>query len=250
MQPYFFPYVGYFQAIAAVDRYVLYSNLNYIVDGWIHRNRILGAGGEVFYILVDVVKKSSYKRIREIKLDNSRGWRRKVLKSISMNYAKRPFFRAVYPVVESVIDSNAQYLHELNELGIRAICRFLDLATEIVDDDDRFPALEEKLAKVDSDDYSGFPYLGGRRPTRKVLRVIDVCRCEGAGTFVNAMGGQELYDKSEFASYGIELRFVRTGNVVYKQGSGSFVPNLSIIDVLMNCGRDGTRALLDEYELT
>ncbi len=249
MQPYFFPYIGYFQAINAVDKYILYSKLNYITEGWINRNRILKVNGEAFFIIVNVVDKSSYKKICEIKLDCNKKWRKKILHSIYFNYKISPFFEEIYALVEQIVNYDTEYLYKINEIGIVTICNFLEIDTEIVCDNEKYSDIEEKLLKVDLNDYSGFPFLEGRKPIKKVLRVIEICRREGANIFINAIGGQALYNKSEFASYNIELKFISTENFSYPQNSSYFVPNLSIIDLLMNCGRDKTKLLLDKYDL-
>lgn len=249
MQPYFFPYIGYFQTINAVDKYILYSNVNYIRAGWIHRNRILEVNNGPVYIIANVVHRSSFKKIYEMKLDCSNKWRKKILCLIYMNYKRSPFFEEIYPIVEQIINYDTQYLHTLNEIGIRTLCKYLNIDTQIVCDNEKYSDLEEKLLKLDSNDFSDFPYLEGRKPTKKVLRVIDICRRVGAKTFKNAIGGQALYNKCEFASYNIELKFISAGNFSYPQKASKFYPNLSIIDVLMNCGRDKTQMLLNQYTL-
>ena len=250
MQPYFFPYIGYFQLINSVDKYLLYNKLNYIKEGWIHRNRILKVNGEPFYITANVAKKSSFKKICDIKLDYKKNWQKQLLHSIYYNYKKSPFFEEIYFLVEQIINYDTEYLYKMNEVCIINICHFLGIDTEILCYNELYSDLEKKLLKVDSQDYSDFPFLEGRTPIKKVLRVIEICRRETANVFINAIGGQLLYDKSDFASYGIELKFVNTKTFSYPQNSSTFVPNLSIIDVLMNCGRDKTRLLLGMYYLT
>jgi hypothetical protein len=109
----------------------------------------------------------------------------------------------------------------------------------------------EKLLVNVEEDYSNMPYLLRTKPIRKVARVIEMCRREGSRDFYNAIGGQELYSKEEFQQYDIHLNFVKTNNIEYRQDSkkGEFVPNLSIIDVLMNNGKSGTQELLQEYTI-
>lgn len=249
MQPYFFPYIGYFQTIDAVDKYILYSKLNYITEGWIHRNRILKVNEKPFYIYVNIKQKSSFKKICDIKFDNNKKWRKRILNSVYMNYKKRPYFQEIYPLVEYIINYDTEYLYKLNEFGIIEVSNYLSINTEIVNGNETYVNLEEKLLKVDLNDYSEFSFLEGRKPIKKVLRVIEICRHEGAGVFVNAIGGRALYDKCEFDSYGIDLKFVRTGDFTYPQNSSEYFPNLSIIDVLMNCGQEKTRMLLNKYNL-
>ena len=249
MQPYFLPYIGYFQAISAVDKYILYSNLNYIKDGWIHKNRILNINGTAFPITVLVANKSSFMKICDINLVSNKPWRKKILHSIYYNYKFSAFFDEIYTLVERVINYDTENLSTLNERCVVTVCQFLDISTEIVHDNSIYADIEEKLLKVDLNDYSEFPYLADRKPIKKVLRVIEICRRENAKIFINAIGGQALYNKNEFASYNINLNFIRTRDFIYPQKSNKFVPNLSIIDVLMNWGKEKTKSLLHEYDL-
>jgi hypothetical protein len=250
MQPYFFPYIGYYQGISAVDKYMLYDNLAYIKYGWVNRNRVLVIHGHPVNVTVPVQKKSSYSRISEIELVDSDTWRKKILRTLVMNYRSSPFFDDVYPVIEAVICSEVKRLTELNARSIIDLCKYLGIDTEITTDTSKYFELEEKLADDSESITERFPQLDLRTPEKKVIRVIEICRAEGANVFINAIGGQGLYGKDEFARHGIELFFLRTEEHSYPQASEVFHPNLSIIDVLMNCGKDGTKELLDKYSLT
>ena len=249
MQPYFFPYLGYYQGIAAVDKYMLYDNLAYIKEGWMNKNRLLTIPGKPAYIIVHVKDKSSHKRINEIELADSKPWPRKMLNTILLNYKKAPFFDEVYPVVERVITSKVKLLTELNARSIIDVSRYLNITTEITTDTSKYSHLEETLVNSALAISQRFPSIKLCNPEKKVIRVIEICRAEGAEVFVNAIGGQALYDKEEFTRHGIELLFLQTQDHFYPQSTDAFHPNLSIIDVLMNCGRDGTRELLQKYTL-
>lgn len=250
MQPYFFPYIGYFQAISAVDKYILYSNLNFIKEAWMNRNRILQRNGEIQQICVPLHHKSSFSSINDIHIDNTKPWKKKMLLSISSCYKKAPFYEEIMPMIEGIISADVNLLKDLNACSIKQIASFLEINTEIDCDCNRFIEMENKLENIEND-YSIIPYLEKTRPVKKVARVIEMCRMEDSCTFYNAIGGTALYSKEEFASYGIELKFVQTNSIEYKQCSKSqeFCPNLSIIDVLMNNGKEGTKQLLKEYVL-
>jgi hypothetical protein len=249
MQPYFFPYIGYYQAIAAVDKYILYDRLAYIEGGWVHRNRCLIVHGAPTYFAVLTQRKSPFKKINEIELESGSLWRRKMLKFLWHNYRRAPFFDAVYPLIEQIILSDTRYLTEINTRSIIEVARFLGVTTEITTETSRFADLESKLTFPDEHLKDQFPHLKVPTPERMVIRVLEMCRIEGSKTYVNAIGGQTLYIKDEFARYGIDLQFIKCGDIRYQQTTDVFHPNLSIIDVLMNCGRDQTRALLNEYTL-
>lgn len=244
------PYIGYFQAISAVDKYMLYSNLNYIKEGWMNRNRLLMRDGNAVLVTVPLKGQSSNSMIYDVEIDNSRPWKGKLLKTVQMCYGRKPYYGEVAALLEEMLSADYRLLKDLNVGTIIAIAKYLDITTEIDYANDRFLDMEQVLTNIE-DDYSALPYLMKTKPIRKVARVIEMCRREGCDDFYNAIGGQELYSKEEFEQYGIRLNFVKTNDIEYRQDSrsGGFVPNLSIIDVLMNVGKEGTKQLLKEYTL-
>lgn len=248
MQPYFMPYIGYFQAIKAVDKYILYSNLNFIKEAWMNRNRVRQKDGRVCYVLVPLQHKSSNTLIYDILIDNSKHWRKDILNTLFFSYKKSEHFEEIYTLLESMLSVEVASLTELNTLTIKGISDYLEIPTVIESDFTRYFELEEELKSIGID-YSSYPYMERTRPIKKVARVLEICRREGADIFVNAIGGQALYSKKEFAEYGISLYFVQTNSISYPQYGHEFDPNLSIIDVLMHNGKEGTKRLLDEYAL-
>ena len=250
MQPYFMPYIGYFQAIAAVDKYILYSNLNFIKEAWMNRNRLLMRDGSIVLTTIPLRSKSSYTLIRDGEIDNSKPWKQKFLRTVQMCYSRKPYYQEVYSLLCDMLEPQYHLLCDLNAATITAIARYLDIPTIIESDNSRFLPMEDLLQNIEQD-YSPLPYLEKTRPIRKVARVIEMCRQEGCTQFYNAIGGQQLYSKEEFAQYGIQLHFVHTNSIQYRQDTklGTFVPNLSIIDVLMNNGKVGTQDILTQFTL-
>lgn len=237
MQPYFFPYIGYFQLIHAVDKIIFYDHLHYIKHGWINRNRILELHKADLYITVPLKKCSSNKLIKEIEIDNTGGWQKKMCIMIRYNYARSPFFNRLYPVIEDLICRPCRTIAELNFRTIQGIVSLLDLPAAIVYGSDDYIRVEEELKACPSPS------------VRKVQRIFSIAKQERADVFVNAIGGQALYDKALFHDNGIELYFLQTYSFSYPQPSPVFYPNLSILDVLFNCGIQRTQALLSLYTL-
>ena len=250
MQPYFFPYIGYFQAIHAVDKYILYENIDYIKEGWVHRNRILVKYREPKYISVNIETKSSNTKISEIKLCNNEIWKKKILHTIKYNYSGSAFFKEIYPLVEKIINQDADYIHIFNSNCIMTICSYLDISTKIQYSNQHYlemeKTLDEEYDKEEKDRLISTPY---RNLEKKTARMLTICEKEGADVFINAIGGQNIYKKEVVKDYGIDLFFIKTQEISYPQFSHSFVPNLSIIDVLMHCGKEGTIDLLHKYTL-
>lgn len=249
MQPYFFPYIGYFQCIQAVDKYILYDNVDYIRKGWMHRNRILIKYHLPMYINVPIIEKSSHKKIYEIQIDPSSVWKKKLLKLLVMNYKGSNYFNEVFPVIENLIKTEETTLFKYNSEIIKGISLFLDIQTEIVSENSNYLPLEEALNGIEDNNYSEFPELLVTKPLKKTARILKICSAEGAAMYINAIGGEELYSKEEFKAYGVELSFLKTRLFSYTQFSKSFHPHLSVIDVLMHNGKEGTKQLLTQYDL-
>jgi len=250
MQPYFLPYIGYFQLINEVDKYILYSNLTFIKDGWMNRNQILLKNGGVSKISVPLVRKSSNSLINEIRIDNSQAWKRKMINTFFLNYKGSEYFDEFFPFLENLLNEKFEYLSELNSHLIVNISEFIGIETKIeCNNFEKYIEQEEKLLNVEEDDYSHFQYLKKTRPNTKVARVLEMSKNENASVFVNAIGGQQLYSKKEFLNYGIDLYFIKTLDFEYKQFSQPFTSNLSIVDVLMHNGKNETLNLIKKYQL-
>jgi hypothetical protein len=227
MQPYFFPYIGYWQLIHAADRFVIYDDVNYIKGGWVNRNRIL-INGTPSYITVPLDKPSPYKQICETTLQSSPAWQNKLVKMVEMTYRKAPGFTTVFPVIERLIRHKAGNLSEYLAHQLQVLSTFMGICTEFV---------------LTSRCYEN-KHLSGQ------ARIIDICEREGATTYINPQGGQTLYDTDSFRNAGIELHYIVMRPVPYKQRVDGFVPNLSIIDALMEIGPAGVRHHLDAFDLT
>jgi len=226
MQPYFFPYIGYWQLMNAVDEYVVYDDVNFIKGGWINRNRILSEG-KPLYINVQLSKASPNKKINEIEIFDDPRLCKKLFMSLERCYKKAPYYNDVSPLLESIFAKMNGNLAQFLFASISDVCKYLDITTKLV--------LSSELDKDTS--------------LAAEAKVIDICKCLSADTYYNAIGGQELYSREHFASNGLELKFVKTGDIVYPQYDNDFVPGLSIIDVMMFNSKDRIKELLNQFEL-
>jgi hypothetical protein len=223
MQPYLFPYVGYFQLINSVETFVVYDDVNFISQGWINRNNIL-VEGRKHRITLQVRGASSFKLINELSVGGNK-W--KMLKTIAQSYAKAPFFNQTFPVVEEVLTCGEENLARFIHNSICKISEYLDMSGKFT--------LSSGIEKDNS--------LKGQH------KILEICRLLGADTYINAIGGKALYSVEEFRKNGIDLYFLRTREVRYRQFGAEFVPNLSIIDVLMFNSKEKIKSLLSEYDL-
>jgi hypothetical protein len=224
MQPYFFPYIGYFQLIKAVDSFVVYDDVNYIKKSWINRNRIL-VKDQPYTITLSLSKASQNKLIHEIYISD---YSSKILKTIHQSYCKAPQFLNVYPLIENIFSQNERLLSHFLIYSLRQICDYLDIRVKW---------------HISSD-------LKKDKALRGQEKILAICEELRACCYINAPGGRSLYDESAFLDRGMNLSFIQPKSSPYKQFGTEFIPNLSIIDVMMFNDRQSCAALLEAYELT
>lgn len=226
MQPYFFPYLGYWQLLKAVDRYVIYDDVNYIKNGWINRNNIL-LNGQKHLITLPLDGASPFLPINQIKITSNVMLKEKLLKTIEQAYKKAPFFDKVFPIVREVITEESCLISKALEKQFRLVCKYLEINTELI-----------VSSTIDKDN-----------ELKAQDKVIHICKILGGSEYLNAIGGQELYSHDDFAAHGINLHFVKTNFTEYKQFKNEFTSGLSIIDVMMFNSPEQIREMLDKYEL-
>jgi WbqC-like protein len=229
MQPYLFPYIGYFQLMHAVDRFVIADDLAFIKQGWINRNRIL-VNGTASYFTVPVKRHPADALISDVDIDEGQGdrrWPATLLRTVANFYRRAPSFDAVFPMVERVIGGPFTKIADMARASLREVRGYLGIGAEIVDSSARY----------------GNAHLKGQN------RVIDTCRIERATDYVNAIGGMTMYSREAFLANGIRLHFVCSDPIEYPQFRAPFVPSLSVIDLLMFNTPEQARELLTRYRL-
>lgn len=226
MQPYFFPYIGYFQLINSVDKFVILDDVNYINRGWINRNRIL-INGEPRLISMPLKDASQNKMINEIEIANDQKWKEKLLRTLQLHYKKALFFSDVFRLVEKIILNKEQNLSAFIFASIIAINKYLAIKTVI----------ESSSAK----------YI--TKHLKAEQKILNICFQGNATTYINPIGGTDLYLKQQFKDHNIELLFLKTKEVTYNQNCKIFIPWLSIIDVMMFNSRSDIKIMLNNYGL-
>lgn len=224
MQPYFMPYIGYFQLMKAVDKYVVYDDVNYIKGGWVNRNHIL-INGEKKMFTVTLRKASPNKFFNEIVIGDDF---KKLMKTLRLNYSRTINFDQTMVLMERIISFPNKQLAVFIANSFREILSYLSVETEIL--------MSSEIPKDNS--------LRGKD------KIIQICEILGADTYYNAVGGKNLYDQEEFREHGITLNFVDSLPQVYSQlHTREFVSGLSMVDVLMNNTKDEVNRLLDSFQL-
>lgn len=226
MQPYFLPYIGYFQLIASVDQFIVYDNIKYTKKGWINRNRMLQNGKDVTFSLP--LKKDSDSLDVCQRTLSAEFNREKLLNQFKGAYQQAPYFTQTFPLIEDIVkhdDANLfAYLHH----SIVKICAHLGIDTRIKKSSDI--AINHNLKSQD--------------------KVLALCEAVGASTYVNAIGGVALYSKEFFHGKKIGLKFLQSKPFEYTQYGNNFIPWLSIIDVLMFNSIEKTHAtIVNNFDL-
>jgi len=224
MQPYFFPYIGYWQLINAVDKFIIYDDVTYIQRGWINRNNILISGEKKLYTM-KLCKASQNQLISDVSIHDDFV---KFQKMLLCSYSRAPYYGTVIEIINSVINKQNSNLASFLKESISVICSYLGVTTEIISSS----ALEKD------------------NTLKGTEKIMQICKIMEATDYINAIGGTELYDKSEFKDKGINLTFLKAHFQSYTQFKNDFIPGLSIIDVMMFNDIGTIREMLEDYELT
>lgn len=227
MQPYFFPYIGYFQYITACDRFVLYDDVQFIMRGWINRNYILYQGRR-HLITVPLAKASPNKLISETMIAPEPKWAGKTLRTLEQAYRYAPYFPETFKLIQTVIEKPCNRISDLAGTSIIAVADSLGIDVSIVPSSKKY-----SNAQLD-----------------RAERIIDICWQENASRCIVPVGGSHMYDRNHFRRAGIILDYISPVIKPYRQfQEDSFEPSLSIIDVLMFNGFEETASMAKEHEL-
>lgn len=222
-QPYLFPYIGYWQLMNLADSFVISDSMQYIKKGYINRNYIL-LNGERHRFTMEVMGVHGTSLINEVGVGKNA---RKIESTIKHAYKNAPYFNDVFPIIHDLLHFQEKNLARYLGNSMQGIANYLGMKTKFVYLSD----------------------LQGDTELKAQNRTIDICKRMKADKYVNAIGGQSLYDKDSFKKEGMELSFLEVSDVKYKQFYNEFVPHLSIIDVLMFNSKVQTKQLLEQYTL-
>ncbi|WP_418103778.1 WbqC family protein [Vibrio harveyi] len=222
MQPYLFPYLGYYQLVYRSDVFVFYDDVNFPKRGYVNRNSIL-MNGNVTRFTVPLIKASQNKLINEI---SCQGDLSKVIATIRQAYSKAPYFNDVMPIIESVLSSSLS-ISEMAASSTVEVFKYLNV--------------ERVFVHSSSLEYN--------RDSNAQDKLISICKLYEVSEYINSIGGYELYSKDSFLDEGISLQFLKKKPISYKQGGDEFIDNLSIIDLLMYCSKSEIKKFLNDVEI-
>ncbi len=223
MQPYFMPYIGYWQLIGAVDKYVIFDDVNYIKKGWINRNNILVNGNKKLFT-ISLHNASQNKLINEIAIADDF---EKFDKTIDITYHKAPYYKEIRELLDLVLSYPKNNLAKFIGNSIQVVSNYLALNTEFIYSSD---IIKNENLKAQE-------------------KIIDICKILHANTYINAIGGIELYNYEAFKQHGITLNFLKPSISKYKQFKNNFVEGLSMIDILMFNSKENINIQLQNFDL-
>ena len=227
MQPYFFPYLGYFDLIHRVDRWIVFDTAQYIRHGWVNRNRILHPSEGWQYVIVPLVKHRREAAIKDVEVKDPSEWRARVFGQIMHYNRHAPFFRQTYQLVEECLAADERSLARLNTRILARVCAYLGIAF----DHAAFSEMALPIGQVEG-------------PGDWALRI---CEAAKADEYLNPPGGEELFDPAKFAAAGIRLRIQEPVEFSYECPGYKFESNLSVIDVLMWNSAEKVKTYLDSH---
>ena len=227
MQPYFFPYLGYYQLIKSVDEFVVFDNAQYVRRSWMNRNRILNEHKESSYMTVPISKAPRETKIKDIVINNHVNWQEKIFRKLYI-YKNAPYYPQVVEFLNDCLIHRNTNLSELNTILLKKTCRLLNIKTDITILSKKLPAIES----ANMADEWGI----------KVAKALNAC------TYINAIGGMDIYCEQKYQDNGLVLKFIKPNLTPYNQFDRNFVPGLSIIDVMMFNSVEEIQKMLADYE--
>lgn len=223
-QPYFLPYIGFWQLVNAADLFLIGDNYNFIKRGWIQRNRIL-INGKPFFFGLEVKHITSFRKINETEFIDFDVAQK--LNTVYRAYRKAPQFDAGYNLVKTILDNPERNVAEFLFQSIKDVCRFLGIDTKFIRSSE----------------------IPGNDSYKREYRIYDFCHRLGGDTYLNAVGGQDLYHFDDFEKHGITLKFIHPNIRPYKQFYNEFVPGLSILDVIMFNSLEMIKEMLNDFSV-
>ncbi len=229
MQPYFFPYLGYFSLIRNSDKWIFFDTPQYIRHGWVNRNRVLKPVEGWQYITVPLKKHERDATIKDIITNDIEDWKLKIIRQLEHYKKFAPFYTQTIQLIEKCFSTSTTSLSEVNIASTQEICRYLDIECN----SEVFSKMNLSIDTVSAPDEWA----------------LNICKAIGATQYINPPGGLDFFDKNKYTSQNIDIKFLEVNTALYQQGKREFISNLSIIDVIMFNDITKIHSYLDDYKL-
>lgn len=224
LQPGYLPWLGFFEQLYRSDVFVIYDDVQYDKNGWRNRNRVKTANGIQWLTVPVLLKYNDHPQICEVRIDNNTKWRKKHLETIRQSYARTPFFKQYFELFESTFTRDWEYLIDLDIHLIKMLAQALGIPEKLM--------IRSSTLDIEGD---------------RVDRLIKLCNHFGADTFYEGASGINYIDPTEFQQNGIMVQFQEYHHPEYAQLYGDFVPYLSVLDLLFNCGYNSLDILIRKH---
>jgi hypothetical protein len=225
MQPYFYPYIGYFQMIYAVNKFIFYDDVQFIERGWINRNYLLSKEGRQLFT-IPLKQYSLGDSINIIEVAGNSNWKDSLLKTIYLTYKRAPNFEIIYNIIDSTLKIETSIISDYCIASIISVYNYLKINREFISSSE----------------------INYNRTASKTEKIISILESEKASELILPPGSIDLYSKEQF---NVPAYFIiPSDDISYKQFSKTrFEKNLSIIDILMFCDLEIIFKLLNFYSL-
>tara|TARA_R110000787_G_scaffold136193_1_gene248660 strand:- start:2503 stop:3213 length:711 start_codon:yes stop_codon:yes gene_type:complete len=228
MQPYFFPYLGYFSLIQNCDEFILFDTPQFIRHGWIERNKILKPNGEPLYIKVPLLKHSRETAINDLKIRNTENWKEKILAQLIPYKKKAKNYFNVINLINEIFEFETDSIVSLNNIALQKTCSYLEISTPIK----IWSKMNIEIGKVNAPDEWA----------------LHICKAMNATSYYNPEGGIDFFDKNKYLQANIDLKFLKMDIIPYEQFENEFIPFLSILDILMFNDKKEINMMLDSFK--
>ncbi len=229
MQPYFFPYTGYFSLIMATDEWIVFDPVQFIRHGWIERNRVLKPDEGWQYIGVPLIKQSRETLIKDTQIRTEEPWQQKILRQLEHYRKRAPYYTSVVEFLTECFKFETSSITKLNTHLMQSVCNYVGI---------EFNAHIYSEMNLEHDVVTD--------PGEWALNISKALKASG---YINPPGGVELFDRAKFSQAGVKLQFLKNNLKPYSQRRPAFEPGLSIIDTMMFCSPSEIRGLIGDYEL-
>ncbi len=228
MQPYFFPYLGYYQLVSNTNIFIFYNDVNFVERGWINRNYIL-MNKQKGLITIPLKKASSNKKINEIEILSDKKIFNKILRTIELNYSSAPNFKQGFVILKEIFDKGSNTIDQLAITSIDSVFKYLDL-----------PFDYELSSNIDYD-----------RTSTKVDKIVEISKNYNVDTIYFPPGSTSLYSDRDFSRRGLKSKVIHPVFKEYSQRlpNDQFIPGLSMLDLIMNNDKNKLLGMLQSFKV-
>ena len=229
MQPYFMPYLGYFALIKHTDAFVFFDTPQYIKRGWVNRNRIIHQQENFNYINIPLKKAPQETAIKDMLIDDSQDWKKKIFAQLEIYKKKSPYYEDVINLLHETLDKEYKTIGEINIAATIAVCKYLGIDKPFY----IYSEMDLNIPQVNAPDEWA----------------LYITKAMGYKTYINPPGGMTFFNYAKYEKENIELKFLKINLTPYVQKRGYFEPGLSIVDVMMFNSKEKIMEMLDDITL-